>query len=187
MEELMFKPLSLAVNETIPMTRRTPKLKQKVLERDSEVARKLIHAWDVEGDKDKVLQIFIKNRNKLSDERYWELLKTVWLIAGSIETSHHFYSLFTSNRPCFDWFCTKEEREFLRNLPNQFTVYRVCDEENDGGFSWTLDRTFAEMYQKANNRKLIIERNVWKGEVFAYLDRRAESEILIIPEIGEVI
>ena len=42
-------------NEFVPMTRRYPDLRKKVLERDAKVANKLIVAWDIERDSDKVL------------------------------------------------------------------------------------------------------------------------------------
>ena len=76
------KPMLGAVrgnNEAIPMTRRYPNLPNKVLKRDSGIARKIITAWDLEKDAEKVLSIYLKECKNLSDERYWELSRTVWL------------------------------------------------------------------------------------------------------------
>ena len=60
-------------NELIHMTRRYPKLRKKVLLRDSKIVMKLTRAWDLENDKEKVLAIYLKEKDNLSHERYWEI------------------------------------------------------------------------------------------------------------------
>ena len=62
--------LNLANNEQIQMTRRYPDLPRKVLQRDSEVARKIMLAWDMEQNPQRVLNIYLNHKDKLSDERY---------------------------------------------------------------------------------------------------------------------
>jgi len=67
----------LANNEQVSMTRRFPNLPQKVLRRDSEIVKKIMFAWDLEHNKEKVLSIYLKEHKNLSDERYWELMLTL--------------------------------------------------------------------------------------------------------------
>ena len=69
--------LNLANNEQVSMTRRYPDLPRKVLQRDAEVSRKIMLAWDMEKNPQRVLNIYLNHVDKLSDERYWELMRTV--------------------------------------------------------------------------------------------------------------
>ena len=64
------------------MTRRYPDLPRKQLERDSKIAMKIVQAYDIEKDLEKVLDLWRKYHSLLSNPRYWELLKTVWIAAG---------------------------------------------------------------------------------------------------------
>tara|TARA_A100000164_G_C21812627_1_gene726305 strand:+ start:399 stop:938 length:540 start_codon:yes stop_codon:yes gene_type:complete len=167
-------------NETVEMTRRHFDLPQKVLQRDAKVAKQLINAWDNENNPDKVLAIFKKNQNKLSSQRYWELLRTVWIICGNIENISLFKVFFSSpkkNRYCFS---TPEEHEALRMLPEIITVYRACNSTEDNGISWTTSREYAKYYAEAYNKKMILESKVDKKHVFALINRNKESEILIL-------
>ena len=67
-------------NVLIPMTRRYPKLKRKILERDSKIAKKIIKTWDNDHNSKEVLRIYTVENKNLSNERYWELLRTVWIV-----------------------------------------------------------------------------------------------------------
>ena len=76
-------------NEKVPMTRRYHShLSAKVLKRDSVIVEKIIREWDKQQNKNKdLLPIFLKEHKNLSDERYWELLRTVWIISGTVENT----------------------------------------------------------------------------------------------------
>ncbi len=140
-------------NELVPMTRRYPFLPQKVLKRDSEIAKKIIYAWDSEHSIEKVLSIYLKENKNFSDERYWEMMRTVWIIAGSVETAPTFRKLMTANRKEKYYFSTPEEAKKLREMPETFEVYRATNGENDGGLSWTVSKEYAEWYKQAYNIK----------------------------------
>jgi len=178
MESLNLKPL--ATNETVVMTRHYPKLARKVLERDSKIAKKIIQAWDNEHDEEKLLSIFIKEKKNLSDERYWELLRIVWIITGGLVNVDLFRSLMRSKRPNRYYFSTPEETKKLRELQDVFIVFRACNSNDDDGISWTTSRTYAEQYKDLFNKEMILSRWVSKDEVFAYIDRNLESEIIIL-------
>ncbi|AVR47230.1 hypothetical protein C7S20_19325 [Christiangramia fulva] len=167
-------------NEMVPMTRRYPDLKDKVKKRDNKISIQLIRAWDVERDAEKVLKIFLQNIDKLSSYRYWELLRSVWIICGTVENAQFFSSLMKSNKPNRHYFSTPEEHEFLRSLPDQMDVYRACNSPQDGGISWTLDYDYACKYAKDFQKNMVLNNKINKSEVFAYINRNNESEILIL-------
>lgn len=167
-------------NELIPMTRRYPNLKDKVKRRDSKITHQLITAWDVDHDAEKVLKIFNQNIEKLSSYRYWELLRTVWIICGNVENSYYFRELMKANKPNRHYFSTPEEHEFFRSLPDQFQVYRACNKKDDGGLSWTLSRSYAEKYKVDFNKNMLDTMIIGKSKVFAYIERNNESEIIIL-------
>lgn len=179
----------LAENERRPMTRRIPALPEKQLARDGKIAAQLIRAYEVENDIQKVKDIFFRKAKLLSNPRYWELMRTVWVVAGSTETSNEFRPYFKSARPCKGWFMTVEDTEALENMEFPLTVYRAYDpyydsheglaEGGDPGISWTTDKDWCEGYAKAKGR-VIKSRVVERKDIFAYISRRGEEEIMIL-------
>ena len=169
----------LANNERVEMTRRYPDLSKKVLRRDAEITKKIITAWDVEKSTEKVLSIYLKEKNNLSDERYWELLRTVWIIAGSINNADVFRKLMQSGRKERYYFSTPEDAKKLREMPEQFEVYRAGT-DTDNGISWTTSKEYAEHYKLAFGKEKILTRKINKKEVFAYIQRNLEFEIIIL-------
>lgn len=167
-------------NEAVPMTRRYPNLPNKVLKRDSEIVKKLMKAWDLEANKDKVLAIYLKESKNLSDERYWELLRTVWILCGSVDNVDLFRKLMQSTRKERHYFSTPEEHQFLRELPSQVLVYRATNDENDNGLSWTLSKEYADFYKEAYQKDKVISQTIVTKRVFAYIERNLESEIIIL-------
>jgi len=160
-------------------TRRIPVLTKKQLDRDAKIARQLVNAWDVEHDIERTRDIFFKKAHLLSNPRYWELLRTVWVAAGSTDTADQFRPYFLSNRPCKSWFMTVEDAATLDRMQFPLRVWRAYDQEPDPGISWTIDKDWCKSYAKAHNR-IVKERVVNRAEVFAYISRRHESEIIII-------
>lgn len=167
-------------NELIPMTRRYPNLPIKVLRRDSDVALRLIQAWDNEKDGDKVLAIYLKEHRNLSDERYWETMRIVWVICGSVNNADTFRKLMRSPRKNRYYFSTPEDAQKLRELPETFEVYRATNDENDGGLSWTVSKVYAEWYRDAYAKEKIITRTVSRKDVFAFVGRNNEYEAIIL-------
>ncbi len=169
-----------ANNELIPMTRRYPKLKEKQHLRDGKIAKHIVHYWDHEGDTNKVFQYFVDKRHLLSDYRYWEILRTVWIVCGSIEKADTFRLLMTNKRKHKYYFSTPEESELLASLPETLTIYRATNNMNDKGLSWTLDETYAEKYKEMFNKSMIIRKEINKSDVFAYINRNNEFEIILL-------
>lgn len=160
-------------------TRRIPLLSMKQMDIDAKVAKKMVHAWDVLHSPERLREVFFQDAHRLSDPHYWELLRTVWVAAGSTDTADLFRPYFLSGRPCKSWFMTVEDAASLERVKFPLTVWRAYDREPDPGISWTIDRTWCEAYAKVHNRS-IKERVVERGEVFAFVSRRHESEIIIL-------
>ena len=175
---------ALAWNEHSDFTRRIPTgLSTKQMARDAKIIRQIIRAWDEEEDAEKVLDIFCSKARLLSNPRYWEVMRTVWVAAGSTETAQHFRSLMKSQRPCRSWFMTPEDAAFLDAQDFPLMVWRAWDKsrygDNDPGISWTLDGQWCAEYAKAHNRA-VKWRSVRREEIFAYISRRGENEIILL-------
>lgn len=167
-------------NELVPMSRRYPPLRQKNLAKDSRVAKKLIQAWDIEDNEDEVFKIFMRNKSRLSDYRYWELLRSIWVICGGVERQDIFRMLFRSDRKQRHYFSTPEESEYLRELPDEIEVWRATNCKEDRGISWTLSMEYALWYKNEFEKEFVIKKTIPKDEVFAYINRNGENEILIV-------
>jgi len=166
-------------NEFIPMTRRYPNLRQKVLLRDSKIVQKMMVAWDQKHDEHLLLSTYLNEIKNLSNERYWELLRTVWILCGKLENIGIFKLLFQSKRAQRHYFSTPEEAKEFREMPDFLKVYRACNEYNDGGISWTTSFEYAEKYKQMFNKKMILEATIEKSRVFAYINRNAEFEVIV--------
>lgn len=194
-----------AENELSEFTRRVPTFRTPKQERyDSDVAKHLIRIWDEEGDGDKMISYFFKKCARLSNPEYWELLRNVWIAAGSTETADRFRRLMKSNRPARGWFMTVEDAETLKAMPDEFTVYRACaphynlyeddilldtfdipeDQIDNGdiedpGISWTLNPVWCRQYAISKHR-IVKAKRIKKEDVFAYVSRRGEEEIILL-------
>ena len=178
-ENLKVKPMVGPLHQT-EFTRRTPAwLTKKQRDRDSKIVWKLVKAWDIEKDIDKTLDIFFKNAKYLSNPAYWECLRTVWVAAGSTDLAEKFRPFFESTRTCQSWFMTVEDAAKLEKMQFPLTIWRAYDRNPDPGISWTVDREWCEAYAKVHNRQ-IKEMTVEREDIFAYITRRGESEIIIL-------
>ena len=173
-----YDPKSTAVNQRTDFTRRIPALPPKQLARDAKIAAQIIRAYE-QGDTHQVLDIFFRKARLLSNPRYWELMRTVWVAAGSTYTAHLFRKMMLSTRPCKSWFMTPEDAAALEAMAFPLTVWRAYDSDDDPGISWTLDREWCEGYAKAKGRR-VKQRQVERKDVFAYVSRRGEEEMIIL-------
>lgn len=174
----------LAPNTTTDFTRRIPSLPRKQMMRDSRIIERIVKAYDEDGDLDKTKEIFFKNARFLSNPRYWELMRTVWIAVGTTENAPEFVPYMKSDRPSKGWFMTPEDAKALDAMPFPITIYRAYDFEPDTGISWSTDKAFVEEYAQKKGRK-VKTMQVERERIFAYITRRFESEIIILPEEGE--
>lgn len=172
----------LAYNEAHEFTRRVPTfLTPKQRERDSKIVKQIIHAGDVEGDMQKVKDIFFSKCHLLSDPLYWEVLRTVWVLCGKTENANEFRPMFLSNRRAKSWFMTPEDKEYLDSLDYPVTLHRAYSDEPDEGISWTNDLDWCMKYAESRGRK-IKTRTFEREDIYAYISRRGESEFIILNE-----
>jgi hypothetical protein len=87
----------------------------------------------------------------------------------------------------------KQERKFLKNLPDTFTIYRGMTREEydngDFGISWTLSQeqghffahTYIRNHATAHMPKVVVRATVKKSAVIAYFEG-TEQEIIVIPQ-----
>ena len=172
-----YNPHSMVDNERTDFTRRIPSLPEKQLARDSKIAMQLVRAQ--EQGAEAMIDVFTRKAKLMSNPRYWEFMRTVWVAAGSTETAPMFRKLMKSARPCKGWFMTPEDAADLDAMKFPLTVWRAYDSEPDPGISWTIDRKWCEGYAKSKGRK-VKERQVIREEIFAYITRRGESEIILL-------
>lgn len=214
-----YDPHALAPNQHTDFTRRIPTgFTQKQLDRDARIIQQIVRAYDEGGPRaaERVLDIFWRKAKLLTNPRYWEVMRTVWVAAGSTETAHIFRTMMKSTRPCRSWFMTPEDAQALDAMQFPLTVWRAynpkyfdCNEEihpmldgtegpatnspaihiaagdiidlpnSDPGISWTIDKEWCIGYAKSKGR-VIRERQVYRGDIFAYVTRRGESEMIIL-------
>lgn len=175
----------LSPNTTTDFTRRIPSLPRKQLIRDSRIIEGIIKAYDVQGDVEKTKDLFFKNARLLSNPRYWEVMRTVWIAVGSTDNACEFIPFMKSDRPCKGWFMTPEDAKDIDSMSFPITVYRAYDSDDDKGISWSTDRAFVEEYARRKGRR-VKEMKVERERIFAYITRRFESEIIILPDEGEI-
>lgn len=79
---------------------------------------------------------------------------------------------------------TPEDADALNKMSFPLTVWRAYDSEPDPGISWSINKEWVESYAKVKGRK-VKSRQVERNQIFAYISRRLESEIIIFPDEGE--
>lgn len=174
----------LAPNTHTEFTRRIPALPKKQLARDARITKQIVLAYDLHKDVERVKELFFKNARLLSNPRYWEIMRTVWVTAGSTDNAHEFVPYMKSKRQCKGWFMTPEDAASLDAMTFPITVYRAYDNEHDPGISWSTDKAWVERYAEVKGRK-VKSRQVKRKDIFAYITRRLESEIIILPHDEE--
>lgn len=196
-----YDPHALAPNQRTDFTRRIPTgFTQRQLDRDARIIQQIVRAYD-EGGKgaaEKVLDIYLRKARLLTNPRYWEVMRTVWVAAGSTETANIFRTMMRSARPCRSWFMTPEDAQALDAMQFPLTVWRaysmryiddlpngtspgdIVDLPNcDPGISWTIDKEWCIGYARSKGR-FVRERQVMRSDIFAYVTRRGESEMIIL-------
>lgn len=110
-----------------------------------------------------------------------KLVTSVWIDSENIHQNYEGWSEVLST---YGLAMDEDEKTVLDELPEEVTVYRGCTKEGEDGYSWTLDKSKAEWFAKRFSRggAQLLEAKVPKDSVIAYLGRRGESEIVILPE-----
>lgn len=182
-----YDPTSLAFNQRSDFTRRIPTgLSDKQMARAEKLCRQLVNIEnDARGAKaQRMIILFYKHAKLLGNPHYWEIMRTVWVAAGSTETANMFRKMMQSSRPCKSWFMTPEDAMALESMQFPLTVWRAYDAERypddtDPGISWTIDEQWCREYAADRGRE-VKSRQVTREEIFAYVSRGGEEEIIIL-------
>lgn len=74
-------------------------------------------------------------------------------------------------------FASAEEQTAFDALPETLTLWRGDCE--DGGWSWSLDRSVGEFFAQRFGSHTLLTGTVDKRNVFGYITRRSESEVMV--------
>jgi len=127
-------------------------------------------------------EYFSRNAHRILDDAvYWNVLGTLWKLGGTVVQQDLWLSMFNANRKQRHKIMKKRERRAWRRLPKQIKAYRAVNhnDEANTAISWTLSRDTAERVFSENGKRAIVSKIFCKDKVFAYFDRRKESEILV--------
>ena len=115
------------------------------------------------------------------DSNYWNFLGTAWKAGGSFAEQDRWVELFKSKRRNRQKMMKTSERREFAKLPKMVKAYRCCNDEFEQHQSicWSLDKKFVIDYAMKTDRSIIVESTFHKDSIFAYFNRRRESEILV--------
>lgn len=135
-----------------------------------------------------LLRVFQKYADQIADDsNYWNFLGTVWKAGGSFKEQDQWIALFNADRRSPQKIMkTSERREFSR-LPKVVTAYRAYENEDElsNSICWSLDQKFIKQYAEKTGRKVAVQK-FDKADIFAFFNRRQESEILVWRNTGKV-
>lgn len=139
--------------------------------------------------KSKLVPLFIKFQKSFTDEEYWDNLGYVYVMQDFEQIDYNkLKKLFCSKRKNREFLMSEEEREFLRNLPEEIEIFRGggTNEVDEGfGISWSLNKGIAEKFAKnksiqTGNEMTIHKLRIKKTQVVAFLNSRKEEEIIYL-------
>lgn len=121
------------------------------------------------------LKIFQK-----SFTEYWSILGEIWTDSENIYSNISAWkNLLDTKVKAKIYFMTDKEIVQFENLPKTLTVYRGSTHD---GLSYTLNKDVAKWFAKRFDKKgKIFTRKIKKSEVFAFISRRREEEVIIHP------
>ena len=116
---------------------------------------------------------------------YWDMVATWW--CDTEFPSHHLdVWIELLDHPDAHRMMDPDERAVFDSLPEVVTVYRgVGAEGGEDGLSWTLSREkaewFAQRFATDDDTGWVEERTIRKALITAYVDRRNEREVIVLP------
>jgi hypothetical protein len=144
-------------------------------------------------------QAFLAIRYLLKGKLYWYALRNAYEMSDNLYSYRYDIRLvFKSEEPEREYLMNKKERDYLRDLPNQFTIYRGMTESelksNVFGISWTLKKeraeyfinTYIRNYATNHFKKVVHKLVIDKKDAIAFFNGRKEFEIIYFqPNIKE--
>lgn len=134
---------------------------------------------------------FCEILDTLDDTQYWELLAHIWIDSENIRENQETWEiLLSSNRGSKHAFIGNIEG--LAALPDEFTIYQGHTLDRDDGWSWTLDEPTALWFARRfglleDATPIVTIATVRKSDVLAYREDRNEHEIIVSPDLVNII
>ncbi len=117
-----------------------------------------------------------------NDKEYWELVSSVWTDTENLWQVQDLLSdLITANRTSRQCMMDEEEERFLKEMPDDFLIYRGHQENNQKGYSWTLSFWKAKWFANRFGQGEVSEALCNKESAIALLMGRGETEIAVHP------
>ena len=124
----------------------------------------------------------------LSQKDFSKILADAWISSENPNSDTNIskselLSMFRSAEP--KWLMSKQELNTLNNLDDTITIYRGVtsyNAKNIKALSWTLDKDIAKWFAtRFNENGKTYQAQIKKKYIYAYFDRRNESEIIVNP------
>ena len=150
-----------------------------------DIIKKIRKEWDEHKDPARLFNLYRREQGVLKFHKgYWEITRFVYLLTTSNERRDYWVNLFASGKEGRRSFMESEELRRFDLLPKEMKVY--CVAAMDGWhkpMDYMLSKSWATMMHehlaKAGRYPLLIEREVKKEQIFAYM-RVSELDIAII-------
>ena len=138
-------------------------------------------------------QIFLNIAPHLKGKKYWHALRNSYDASDNLfPYARLVRASYLRAEPGRQFLMDSGERNYLKRLPEQITIYRGMTEleleQKSFGVSWSLKKEVAEFFANTYQRnhatnhlkKTVHEITINKNEVVAFLNGREEFEIIYI-------
>jgi hypothetical protein len=120
-------------------------------------------------------------QNEIEAKKFNQLVGWLWTHPEMICSGSCFVLSAAQNEPPYDKadLMTEEEHDEFKKLPDDLTIYRAHEPWNQMGPCWTLSEKVAWNYAHFPKWIHVSRAVIAKHDVFAYFQRRGESEIIV--------
>ena len=139
------------------------------------------------------LEALLSARKFMPWQVFYKTLGCIWNESDSI--SKHKYVLYrifaNSTRYQLSLLMDKREKLALSKMPEIFSIYRGCYQNNRIGLSWTTDKdiavgfTLQNRYQQAGKMRLLLESKIKRENAILLLSRN-EFEVIALKKVGKI-
>lgn len=143
---------------------------------DTDIARLLVNTPE------HLLLQFMQNYQDLikDDNNYWNWLGTAWKASGNFKDQEAWIVLFKKDRRNPRKIMKTSERREFAKLPKKVIAYRAYRDEVEitDSICWSIDPKFVNLYAQKKGYQ-VAKKEFSSTDIFAYFNRRQESEILV--------
>ncbi len=139
------------------------------------------------------LDALLSARKYMPWQVFYKTLGHIWNESDDI--AKHKYVLYrifaNSTQYQLGLLMDKKEKLALSKMPEKFTIYRGCYQNNRVGLSWTTNKdvaisfTLQNRYQQAGRMRLLLESKIKRENAILLLSRN-EFEIIALKKLGRI-